>query len=235
MRFVVEPDVFALYPELRIGVLRLEGIDSTAAAGLSDRARAAQDAVRRRFVETAVIEHPRIECWRAAYRAFGAKPKKHPSSIENLVRRTLKGEELRPIHPLVDAYNVISLEHLLPVGGEDLDALTGDLRLARAGEQEPAAALLGDPEPRPPAPGEVFYTDDAGAVCRRFNWKEADRTKLESSTTRALLVVEALPPVGPDEHDEALEALSKLARDVVGGEERRWMLDRSQSSVELDG
>lgn len=234
MRFTLEPEVLALYPDLRVGVLRLDGIDSTATVDLTDRAREAQDSVRRRFAESPVTEHPRIECWRSAYRAFGAKPKKHPSSIENLVRRALKGEELRPIHPLVDAYNVVSLEHLLPVGGEDRDALTGDLRLARAGDAEPAAALLGDPEPRAPASGEVFYTDDVGAVCRRLNWKEADRTKLVPETTKALLVIEALPPAEPAELDAALSALLALATSIVGGEASRFYLDRALPSVEIE-
>ena len=111
------------------------------------------------------------------------------------MRRTLKGEPIRPILPLVDIYNAVSLEHLLPVGGEDLDSIEGDLRLTRASESEPPVRLLGEAEERAPKPGEVIYTDDRGAICRRWNWKEADRTKLTESTRTAVLVLEALPPM----------------------------------------
>lgn len=37
-----------------------------------------------------------------------------------------------------------------------------------------------------------MYKDDAGVLCRRWNWREADRTKLEKTTTRAILVCEDL-------------------------------------------
>ena len=46
------------------------------------------------------------------------------------------GERLPRINALVDTYNAVSLRHVIPVGGEDLDALEGDLRLV-------AAALTG--------------------------------------------------------------------------------------------
>jgi DNA/RNA-binding domain of Phe-tRNA-synthetase-like protein len=84
-------------------------------------------------------------CWREAYRRFGAKPKDHPSSIENLVRRVSKGHSLRHVNRLVDLYNAISLKHLVPAGGEDLDAIDGDVELAFAGDAEPTVRLLGEP------------------------------------------------------------------------------------------
>ena len=69
----------------------------------------------------------------------------------------MKGESLRHVNKLVDLYNVVSLEHILPVGGEDLAAISGDIVLARAGANEVPVRLLGEKEERPPKPGEVFY------------------------------------------------------------------------------
>ena len=71
-----------------------------------------------------------------------------------------------------------ALNSLLPVGGEDLDKIVGDVLLTRAGTDEPAVFLLGEKEARAPHAGEIFYKDENGAICRRWNWKEADRTKL---------------------------------------------------------
>ena len=143
MKFVVTPDIFESYPEVRIGVLVLEDIDNRSKEGFTAELQSARKHVRSTLDGTNVTEHPRIHCWREAYRTFGAKPKKYPSSIENLVRRTLKGESLRSINPLVDLYNIVSLKHLLPVGGEDLDRIEGDIRLTRAPENAPAVQLLG--------------------------------------------------------------------------------------------
>ena len=160
MRFIVTDDIFETFPDVRIGVLVARGIQNPRGVDLSAALEAAQETVRAALAGINVTDHPRIHCWREAYRSFGAKPKKYPSSIENLVRRTLKGEPIRPILPLVDIYNAVSLEHLLPVGGEDLDSIEGDLRLTRASESEPPVRLLGEAEERAPKPGEVIYTDD---------------------------------------------------------------------------
>ena len=150
MRFVVTDDIFETFPDVRIGVVVARGITtlSRVRVDLSDVLVTAQETVRTALAGTNVIDHPRIRCWREAYRSFGAKLKKYPSSIENLVRRTLKREPIRPILPLVDIYNAVSLEHLLPVGGEDLDSIEGDLRLTRASESEPPVRLLGEAEER---------------------------------------------------------------------------------------
>jgi DNA/RNA-binding domain of Phe-tRNA-synthetase-like protein len=128
MKLSAASELFALLPEARIALVIVRGIDNRPreAASLAALLRDAQTNVVARIQGGALTEHPRIVCWREAYRAFGAKPKDYPSSIENLARRALKGEPLRSINPLVDLYNVVSLTHLLPAGGEDLDAIEGD-------------------------------------------------------------------------------------------------------------
>ena len=183
----------ALFPEAIIGLVVASGIDNRRehdeiAAGLAAAVLAAQEAIG----EADLAAHPAVAPWRAAYGRFGIKPSKHRSSIEGLLRAA-RSRGVPSINPLVDLYNTISLSALLPCGGEDLDAIQGDLRLTRASGGEPFVPL-GASENQPPAPGEVVYVDDAGIVCRAWNWREAERTKLTASTTRAVLVIEALPP-----------------------------------------
>ena len=146
----------------------------------------------RRIGDADMATYPAVAPWREAYRAFGVKPAKQRSSIENLLRSAVAGT-LRSINPLVDLYNTVSLRHLLPCGGEDLRAIAGDIRLTRAIGGEDFVPL-GSAEPQPPQPGEVIYRDDVGIICRAWNWREAERTKLTEQTTDAFLCIEALPP-----------------------------------------
>lgn len=214
----VDPQIFARFPGVLVGVVVARGVDNrTPRPELGNELRRAERSARERLGSGPVIDHDRIAPWREAYRAFGAKPSKYRSSIEALLRRVLSGEELPGINPLVDLYNRVSLDHLLPAGGEDLDALAGTLRLRFAGEGEPAVELLGDPAARSPDPGEVIYADDAGAVCRRWNWREADRTKLTAVTRDALLVLEALPPARLCELEAALVDLAGSVETLLGG------------------
>ena len=231
MKLSVGPELFELFPEARIALVVVCGIENTRRAGEAQLLHSAQASASARLGHGPLTEHPRILCWREAYRAFGAKPKDYPSSIENLLRRALKGEPLRSINPLVDLYNVVSLTHLLPAGGEDLDAIEGDIVLTRDSAAEPPVKLLGESEERAPKPGEVIYKDGRGAICRRWNWKEADRTKLTEKTANAILVLEALPPILVSELEAAARELERLVLEHCGGDARVELLDRQRPEV----
>jgi len=235
-RLRVSDDIFRGFPDVLIGVAAFSGVDNAGeSAEVTAALRAEEDRAAAAFAGASIPDHPRIAPWRAAYRAFGAKPKDHPSSIENLVRRVSKGARLPHISRLVDLYNAVSLRHVLPVGGEDLAAVDGDVELAFAGECETAVKLLGEPEARPPKPGEVIYRDRAGALCRRWNWKEADRTKLTERTRDGFLVVEALPPVRRGELEAALADLADMIRSHCGGKVRIAILDDRNPEASLSG
>lgn len=234
MNLVITAPIFTAFPELLLGVVILHEIDNAQdRPEIVARLRQAEAALPAVFGGLPVIEHPYIAAWRAAYRQFGAKPKDYPSSIENLARRVLNGAALAHINNLVSIYNTISLRHILPVGGEDLDKIAGDVRLAYAGPAEPAVLLLGEKEARPPRPGEIIYTDDAGAVCRRWNWKEADRTKLTPATRNAFLVIEALPPVPRAVVAAAIHELADLSRQYCGGRVSTALLDHDNRQIKL--
>jgi len=233
-RLLVSDDIFRAFPNALIGVVAFSGVENAGeSAEVTAALRAEEDRAAAAFAGAAIPDHPRIAPWREAYRAFGAKPKDHPSSIENLVRRVAKGGRLPHISRLVDIYNAISLRHLLPVGGEDLAAVEGDVELTFAGENEPPVRLLGEPEARPPGKGEVIYRDRVGALCRRWNWKEADRTKLTEATREGFLVVEALPPVIRAELAAALEDLAEMVRSHCGGAVRTAVLGAGHPEMSL--
>jgi DNA/RNA-binding domain of Phe-tRNA-synthetase-like protein len=232
----ISSEIFTAFPEVRIGVVAFEGVSNGGESPeLLALLRREEDAAAGRLAGAAIPEHPHIAPWREAYRKFGAKPKDHPSSIENLLRRVVKGHRLPHINLLVDLYNAVSLRHLVPIGGEDLAAVDGDVALRFATDSEHPARLLGEPleGARPPRPGEVIYADRAGVLCRRWNWKEADRTKLTENTTRGFLVVEALPPLDRMRLDAALADLAALVAAHCGGTSRTMILDRENPSASL--
>ena len=202
-------------------------------AEITSQLRQAEAELPGKFGSTPVIEHPYIATWREAYRKFGAKPKDYPSSVENLTRRVLNGTTIGHINNLVSLYNTISLRHILPVGGEDLDKIVGDVLLTKAEDNEPAIFLLGEKEARAPRAGEILYKDDNGAICRRWNWKEADRTKLTQETKNAFLVIEALPPVSRDTVETAIRELADLVKQFCGGTVSTAFLDKDNREIKL--
>jgi DNA/RNA-binding domain of Phe-tRNA-synthetase-like protein len=226
VRLTIDGSVLALFPGAVLGAAAARGVSNAGEdPSLAGDLRRAEAGLPGLLAGASPAEHPRIASWREAYRRFGAKPKDHPSSVENLVRRVLKGWTVPHVNRIVDIYNAVSLETLLPAGAEDIDAIEGDVELARAAPNEPPVRLLGEPEARPPRPGEVVYRDRLGAICRRWNWKEADRTKLTERTRNALVVVEGLPPVPRAEVAAAIEEIARRIRERCGGEVETAILD----------
>lgn len=234
MKFIIEPEIFSKFHELNVGTVIVRGMNN---GGVSEEIiksiRVAENEINEKIDLETLSQHPKIDAWRKAYSAFGAKPSEHRCSVENLYRVVLKGAAVRQINKAVDIYNLISLKYILPLGGEDLDKIKGNIKLTIAGPNEPAVLLLGDKEARPPHHGEVIYKDDESAICRRFNWREAERTKLTEETRNAILVAECLPPATNEEIQAVTNELSTLIQKHCGGECISYVLNSENPGIEV--
>ena len=153
---------------------------------------------------------PHIASWRAAFSSIGSKPSRYPSSAEALLSRVLKGQELPRINVLVDLYNAVSVRWVLPIGGEDVDRLTGPLRLVVATGGEPFDPRDDGSEVEQVPAGEVVWRDDVGVTCRRWNWRQGRRTQLTEETTRAFFVFDRLDGLRVEHLRAAVDDLSNL-------------------------
>lgn len=199
---------------------------------LQQKIREKKEEIQQDFLSETLSLHPNIQAWRRAYAAFGAKPKKYKSSIESLYRMVLKGMELRSINSLVDIYNYVSLSHMIPLGGDDLDKVDGGITLCFARGDEPFTPL-NSLETEIVTGGEVIYTDEKEVLCRRWNWRECDKTKMTPETKNVVLVLEGLPPVRQEDIELAVEDLSALIRKFCRGETQEFFLDVSQQEREF--
>jgi DNA/RNA-binding domain of Phe-tRNA-synthetase-like protein len=164
---------------------------------------------RARFGGTELSEIPGIAAWRRAYRAFGIKKTSYRSSVERLVKNVLAGREIPAINSFVDAYNAVSLAHVMPLGADDLDSVSGDVefRFSRPGDTfVDMAAGEGEDPNDPPKEGEVVYADAAHVLCRRWNWRQDARSLVTAKTRRAIVTLQ-----GNGEGDPA-----RAAEDLCG-------------------
>lgn len=172
------------------------------------------DAARRLAVRLdgrAPHEDPHMAAWREVYTAFGAKPSRTRNSAEALARRALSDAGLPRVNLLVDLYNAVSVAHLVPVGGEDLDRVRGGMRLVRAvGDEEFVTTAAGEEAVEHPGAGEVVWRDDTGVTCRRWNWRQGPRTRLTRETVSGIFLVESLAPMPVADAEKAATELAEL-------------------------
>ncbi|MBZ0230396.1 MAG: hypothetical protein K8F58_18360, partial [Bauldia sp.] len=149
------------FPDFRVAVVTVDGLETESgrpqelASIIAER----EAACRARWGRMELSEIPGIAVWRRAYRAFGTKRTSYRSSVERLVKNVLAGRGLPEINVSVDAYNAVSLAHVMPLGADDLDRVAGDLafRYSRVGDQfvDMAGGEGGVTETDPPKEGEV--------------------------------------------------------------------------------
>lgn len=159
-----------------------------------------------------------LSAWDDVFRAFGAKPKRTPCSASALRKRVLKEGALPPLDPVVDIYNAISIRYAIPVGGENLAAYAGAPRLTLAEGNEPFDTLKeGQSVIEYPDAGEVIWRDDIGVTCRRWNWRQGVRTRLDSQAQHMWFILESLPSMPLSALQEAGDELvSNLQRLMPG-------------------
>ncbi|HDS3783238.1 B3/B4 domain-containing protein [Enterobacter ludwigii] len=159
-----------------------------------------------------------LSTWDDVFRAFGAKPKRTPCSASALRKRVLKEGALPPLDPVVDIYNAISIRYAIPVGGENLAAYAGAPRLTLAEGNEPFDTLKeGQSVIEYPDAGEVIWRDDIGVTCRRWNWRQGVRTRLDSQAQHMWFILESLPSMPLSALQEAGDELvSNLQRLMPG-------------------
>lgn len=206
----IDPRIIEKYPRYTALIVYARGLSNGPGDEYSTRLlRKAEQKQRAIFAAEKPASHPHIAAWREAYKSFGAKPNKFLCSLEALLSRVLKGHDLPAVNRLVDIYNAVSIEHMLPVGGEDWNYLTSDLILTLASGEEPFGAYEnGEEVVTFPEPGEVIWVDSAGVTCRRWNWRQCIRTRLTEKTQNVYFVLDRLAPY-------SIEALVAAGEDLM--------------------
>lgn len=215
--YSVSPDIFSDHPGYRRGVVVFRNLDNAHPhAELTAQLRASEQSLRERIAGNPA-DFPHIAAWRDAYRAFGAKPSEHRSSIEALSRRVLKLDSLPDINPLVDIGNLLSLRYLLPAGVHPVGPQLREVALRKANDSDAFLAEAGA-GPERIAPNEVVLAAGSRVLTRRWTWRQAADTRTLVDTGCVFFDIDGLPPVSDADVQAAMADLIELVARFCGGE-----------------
>lgn len=238
MIYRVDLELFAKYPGYVRGLVvvrRAVNIESPIDEVLR-LLKSAQQAIRQRADLEPIASYPNIAAWREAYRAFGAKPTEYPSSIEALTKRVKRGDEIPYINTLAAICSSVSLRHLVPIGGHAIDVMSpdGELRLGFARGDEDFMPFGGGPIEHPGSAEVIFTYNTSTVLCRRWTWRQGEFSKLQRTTTAAVVNVDGLPPVTRAAVEMICRDLATLAGMYCGNAPVEVkMLSEEQSEVEM--
>jgi len=237
MIYTIDQQIFEMFPRYCRGVVVARNIDNTklnpemaSLLGNGSERIASDPSIN-------VESHPRLTVWSNAYRRFGANPVKETPSICFLVKHVKSGKLIRSISPVVDVFNLFSLKLLIPCGGDDLDAVgDGDLRLGVAEGDEQFSPLFKPQATEKPKPGEVIYftPQTKRVLCRRWNWRNADFSKILPATTSVAINLDGMTPeISRSELEGSTAELGELLKRHCGGTVTTGILDALQPTFEL--
>jgi lysyl-tRNA synthetase class 2 len=234
MKLTISKRVLNKFPKLKLGIVIAKGIDNKGSdIKIYNLLEEAGDLIKFDFTPANIAEHPLISPWRAAYSDFGSKPNKYHSSVEALMRNILKGRETAKINKAVDISNYLSLKYLVPMGVQDLDRIDGNISLTIAKGDE-GFKTIGSMEKERPDKGEVVYKDSKDVLCRRWNWRDADKAKVSERTRNVIYYIDALPPVTKKRLKEILRDIIDLLDMFCKPKEKNiYLLDASNPGIEF--
>ena len=149
------------------------------------------------------------------------------------MRRALKGGAFPRVNPLVDLYNAISLEFLVPMGGHDIGQLDGNIYLGFADGGEPFTPMEGGEEEFAEK-GEVVYKDNLSVLTRRWVWRQSNKDRVTADTTSVFMPVDVMEGLSPTLAGDVLEKVSAYLRGHGNGQVLyRDTLSQEKGSVEF--
>lgn len=194
MKLFIDKNVRMHYPDLRIGIVIASNVNN------SDYSEELEVYMRKQFLAFAekyreldeFLSHKNIKCWQEIYRSFGVNPKRRKPTAESLLTRTVRNRFIPHINPVVDSYLVAETLCCLPIGGYDLDKISGDisLRIADGGE---CFWGIGSSTEEKISKGEIIYSDNVRILTRRWNYQDAEYTKIEENLTKRVALFTEAP------------------------------------------
>lgn len=229
MKFIAEKSYWDLFPNSKLGVLVLKNIQNGESnEDIKKLLAEANDEAKKYLVKEVLSENPVISVWREAYKKFKTK-KGVRCSIEALLKRVNQGNPVQSINMLVDIYNSASLKYGLPCGAEDLDSFVGNLKLTITNGGDKFIPLGSDKEDNT-LPNELCYIDDAGAVCRCFNWRDGLRTMVKNDTKNVFLIMELIDD-RVDDLNLALDFITEYSKQYLNADIERYVLDINNNEI----
>ncbi|MCL2016017.1 MAG: phenylalanine--tRNA ligase beta subunit-related protein [Defluviitaleaceae bacterium] len=233
MKLIISETIRAKYPDLRIAVVVAKNINNTLYQnGLEDFTNDTFKAFAQKFGNHKDFEtHKNIVAWREIYRSFGVNPKKKKPTAESLLVRVIRSGYAPKISPAVDAYLCAETVHYLPIGGYDLDKITGDIVL-RFSEGNEKFLGIGAESEEVTDTSEVVYSDNNHVLTRCWNYRDCDFSKIDKETTTLALFSEApYATISDNEAKETVNSIKENLQKFCGAECTTFFLSSKENEI----
>ena len=172
--------------------------------------------VRREYNILDLKDDSTVRDYRDFYWKLGIDPTKIRPAGEALVRRILRGDDLPHVSTVVDAYNLASVNTIVPISGFDCDCIVPpfQVRFARNGE---AFTGIGMKAPMSLKENMLVLADGKQVLCI-YPYRDSDKTKITLETKNVTIVGYGAPGSSQKRLTEAVTMALSLIKQSSGGQ-----------------
>lgn len=191
----------------RIGAISLKNVSNGAvSSALRERIDEFASELRSSMLRRRPSELESVQATRALYRQVGLDPTKDRPSSERLLRRVLANRPIPKINKLVDAMNLVSLQHQMPIGIYDSDTIVPPILVRIGRPDEGYEGISGD---RISAAGRLVLVGGEGPFGNPS--QDSARTAVTLRTVRAFGIVWGPYPSSREQIERVLADMAAQA------------------------
>jgi DNA/RNA-binding domain of Phe-tRNA-synthetase-like protein len=209
-------EVLAKFPELAVCIGTITGIHNQKEnEQLRQLKKAVYGEAKAKYSVEALKDNPTARAYRDFYWKLGIDPTKTRPSGEALLRRVLNGNELPNISTVVDAYNLASMQTVIPISGFDKDRLNPPFYIRFAKNE--AFTGIGMDKPMQLTEKMLILTDEKQVLCV-YPYRDSDHTKITLLTRKAVIIGYGAPRIDQEQLKAAVERTLQYIKRVSSGE-----------------
>lgn len=186
-----------------------------------------------KFLNVKIKKEDWIQPYREAFRKLNINPNKYMCSIEALITRISKGNDIPNINSIVDLGNALSLKYELPIGVHDMDNfIDGDIQI-RESDGNDNFVPFGSDEIEHPDAGEIIYASGNEVKTRRWTWRQGEKSKVTEESKNFFIPIDGFTS-NKDKILELQEELVKYLKDDLKLEVYSGIVDKDNRIFEIE-
>ncbi len=227
MKITVNKRVFNRFPKFRVAFILVENIKGSKNKEVDHLLQEIKKIVRLSFNKDTVKTHQLISPWTVAQQEFGKKARHYQTSAEKLIKRVLQNKSIVAKHSLVNILKYLSLKYIVPFGVDDLDKVQGNIKFSLAAGKEKIKIVSKVKK------GDLVYADKKGLLGAKLDYWKSPRTKLGKKTERALVHIDALPPISNKQLKDYVEETKGLINSFYGAKTKAFILSKKKNEIKI--